>query len=62
MPIGIDIFSGAGGLSLGAEMAGFQVRFAAEKDKSAANTYRYTHPNTLVIENDIHNINPQDYL
>ena len=32
MPIGIDIFSGAGGLSLGAEMAGFQVRFAVEKD------------------------------
>ncbi len=62
MPIGIDIFSGAGGLSLGAEMAGFQVRFAVEKDKSAANTYRYNHPNTLVIENDIHNINPQDYL
>lgn len=62
MPIGVDIFSGAGGLSLGAEMAGFQVRFAVEKDKSAANTYRYNHPNTLVIENDIHNINPQDYL
>ena len=62
MPIGIDIFSGAGGLSLGAEMAGFQVRFAVEKDKSAANTYRYNHPNTLVLEDDIHNINPQDYL
>lgn len=61
MPIGIDIFSGAGGLSLGAEMAGFQVRFAVEKDKSAAKTYRFNHPNTLVLEDDIHNINPQDY-
>ena len=49
MPIGIDIFSGAGGLSLGAEMAGFQVRFAVEKDKSAAKTYRFNHPNTLVL-------------
>ena len=28
MPIGIDIFSGAGGLSLGAEMAGFEIRYA----------------------------------
>lgn len=62
MPLGIDIFSGAGGLSLGAEMAGFQVKFAVEKDKSAAATYRHNHPNTLVLEDDIHNINPQDYL
>ena len=62
MPLGIDIFSGAGGLSLGAEMAGFQVKFAVEKDKNAAATYRCNHPNTLVIEDDIHNINPHDYL
>ena len=62
MPIGIDIFSGAGGLSLGAEMAGFEIRYAVEKDKSAAATYRHNHPNTLVLEDDIHNINPQNYL
>ena len=62
MPIGIDIFSGAGGLSLGAEMAGFQVKFAVEKDNSAAATYRHNHPNTLVLKDDIHNINPHDYL
>lgn len=62
MPIGIDIFSGAGGLSLGAEMAGFQVKFAVEKNKSAAETYRHNHPRTLVLEDDIHNINPLDYL
>lgn len=62
MPIGVDIFCGAGGLSLGAEMAGVQVRFAVEKDKSAALTYRYNHPDTNVIEDDIHNINPLEYL
>ena len=62
MLMGIDIFSGAGGLSLGAEMAGFQVKFAVEKDKSAAMTYRYNHPNTIVLEDDIQNINPLDYL
>ena len=43
-------------------MAGFQVRFAVEKDKSAAETYRYNHPDTLVLEDDIHNINPIEYL
>lgn len=62
MPIGIDIFSGAGGLSLGAERAGFEIRYAVEKDKSAAMTYRHNHPNTLVLEDDIHNINPVEHL
>lgn len=62
MPIGVDIFSGAGGLSLGAEMAGFQVKFAVEKDKNAAATYRHNHPKTIVLEDDIHNIAPLDYL
>ena len=62
MPIGIDIFSGAGGLSLGAEMAGFEIRYAVEKDKNAAMTYRYNHPNTLVLEDDIHNIDPLEHL
>ena len=62
MPIGVDIFSGAGGLSLGAEMAGVQIRFAVEKDKSAAETYSYNHPNTLMLQDDIHNIKPNDYI
>lgn len=31
--IGIDIFSGAGGLSLGAEWVGVNVKIAIEKDK-----------------------------
>ena len=62
MPIGIDIFSGAGGLSLGAEMAGLEIRYAVEKDKSAAMTYRHNHPDTLVLEDDIHNIAPLEHL
>ena len=62
MPIGIDIFSGAGGLSLGAEMAGLQIKFAVENDKPAAETYRYNHPDTLLLEEDIHGIDPTDYL
>lgn len=62
MPIGVDIFSGAGGLSLGAEMAGIQVHFAVERDKNAAETYRYNHPNTVMLCDDIHNINPLNFL
>lgn len=58
MLYGIDIFSGAGGLSIGAEMAGVRIMFALEKDKHAAETYRCNHKNTLVICDDIHKVDP----
>ena len=58
MLYGIDIFCGAGGLSLGAEMAGIQIAFAVEKDKSAAATYRYNHKKTPIICDGIHNVDP----
>ena len=59
---GIDIFSGAGGLSLGAEMADIQIMFAVEKDKYAAETYHYNHNNTPIICDDIHNIDPLQHM
>lgn len=37
----IDLFAGAGGLSLGLEQAGFQVVFANEINKTCAETYLY---------------------
>ena len=51
--IGIDLFSGAGGMSVGAERAGVRVVLAVEQDQRAANTYRLNHPDTLLIQNDI---------
>lgn len=36
--IGIDIFSGVGGLSLGAENAGIKIAMAIEKDPIAVKT------------------------
>lgn len=62
MTIGVDIFSGAGGLSLGAEMAGIEVRAAVEKDRYAAETYRHNHPDAILIEDDIHDINPLEII
>ena len=38
-PVAIDVFSGAGGMSLGTIQAGFQVIAAIENDPSAAMTY-----------------------
>lgn len=54
--LGIDLFAGAGGLSLGAEMAGMQVALAIEKDIHAATTYKINHPKTKVIIDNIQNI------
>lgn len=58
--IGADLFAGAGGLSLGASMAGIDVQLAIEKDKYAAMTYAYNHPQTIVINDDIKNIREID--
>lgn len=49
----LDTFSGAGGFSLGFEMAGFEVVGALEIDKWATDTFTYNHPNARVIKADI---------
>lgn len=51
--IGVELFAGAGGLSLGARQAGVKVRLAVELSPFAAETYRKNHPGTLLIEQDI---------
>jgi len=51
--IGIDLFAGAGGMSLGAAQAGIDVRLAVEADSHAATTYAHNHPDTEIFQNDI---------
>lgn len=58
MIYGIDIFSGAGGLSLGAEMAGIRISTAIEINGSAAKTFLRNHKGATVIQEDIQDINP----
>lgn len=55
---GADIFSGAGGMSLGAEMAGINISFAVENDKYAAQTFKENHKSSRVIIEDIRKIDP----
>lgn len=62
-PIGVDLFSGAGGLSLGFEDAGFKIVYILEKDRYAAETYsRNRNSGTMVDVADILNIEPDDIL
>ena len=53
----IDLFAGAGGFSLGFEMAGFVVPISVEIDAWACDTLRYNHPQMTVIQNDIRELN-----
>ena len=39
----VDLFAGAGGLSLGAQLAGIAVSHAIENNPAAASTYRNNH-------------------
>ena len=54
--IGIDLFSGAGGMALGAVQSGIDVKVAIESDPHAAATYKQNHPNVTVLTDDIRNI------
>jgi DNA (cytosine-5)-methyltransferase 1 len=54
--VGIDLFAGAGGMSLGATLAGIEVVLAVESDPWAAQTYRKNHPDTQVYEKDIRSL------
>ncbi len=60
--IGIDLFSGAGGLSLGASMAGITVRYAVEQWSCAAQTYSLNHKGAKVLCEDIQKVSASDFL
>ncbi|WP_278785797.1 DNA cytosine methyltransferase [Prevotella histicola] len=59
MLYGIDIFSGAGGLSLGAEMAGIKISTAIEINPYAAKTFLKNHKGARVLQGDIQELDPQ---
>ena len=49
----LDLFCGAGGLSLGFEWAKFNIVAANDNFNAACDTYRANHSNTILIEGDI---------
>ena len=58
----IDLFSGAGGLTVGLKKAGFRVVAAAEIDEDSVNTYRANHPEVRVFHEDIRKVQGHDIL
>lgn len=57
----ISLFSGAGGLDTGFEMAGFRTAIANEFDPKICPTYRVNHPNVNLIEGDIRSIDAVEF-
>ena len=53
-----SLFSGIGGIDLGFKQAGFDIVWANEFDKYAAETYRHNFGNEHLVECDIKKVNP----
>ena len=55
-----SLFSGIGGIDLGFLQAGFDVAWAIENNHASCETYRANFKDTLLIEQDIRNVNAED--
>jgi len=60
--IAIDLFSGAGGLTVGLKRAGFKVAAAVEVDKEISKTYAKNHPEVILINKDIREVSGKEIL
>lgn len=58
----ISLFSGAGGMDVGFEGAGFKITVAVESDSSCCDTLRKNMPETVVIQDLIENVSSQTIL
>lgn len=59
-PIGIDLFAGAGGMSLGFEQAGFDIAAAVEIDPIHAATHHFNFPDSAVLARSVVGLRGED--
>ena len=55
----IDLFSGAGGMSCGLEMAGWACLLGIDHDRTAIETFQHNHPQAKAIAGDIQKVSNQ---
>ena len=60
--IAIDLFAGAGGMSLGFQNGAFEIVQAVECDQRAAASYRRNHPAVDVLGDDLRRLDPHECL
>lgn len=58
----LDLFAGAGGFSQGLRMAGIHTVAAIEFNAQIAETYKYNHPETTMIVDDIKNVTAEQVI
>ncbi|TXI35275.1 MAG: DNA cytosine methyltransferase [Candidatus Moraniibacteriota bacterium] len=58
----IELFAGAGGMSLGFEAEGFNVRVASDFDKDCAETHRFNQPESKFLCDSIQKLTYKDFL
>jgi DNA (cytosine-5)-methyltransferase 1 len=58
---GIDLFCGAGGMSIGAAISGVKVAHAVELDSNAAETFFRNHAQTTLHNQDIRTVSRRDF-
>ena len=59
--IGVDLFCGAGGMSLGAEMSGIEVVSGVEASRYAAETYSRNYADATVLCRKLEQVTAQDF-
>ncbi|GAB2952886.1 DNA cytosine methyltransferase [Streptomyces pseudoechinosporeus] len=57
----VDVCSGAGGLALGLERAGFEPRLLLDEDADACRTIRTNRPNWNVLQGDLLDLDPSEH-
>lgn len=61
-PVAIDLFCGAGGLSLGLKQAGFRILSAVDNDPDSNWSYNLNHPEVNLPEEDIRELKGEDLM
>ena len=59
-PVGIDLFAGAGGMSLGFEQAGFDVAAAVEIDPIHCAVHKFNFPQTTILPRSVADLSGAD--